>query len=370
MSFAKVHSDLLVSSVWEEELHVRVAWITLLVLADRDGLVFGSTKGLATQARLSHEQMLDALRVLSSPDEDSGSPEHDGRRIIPVEEGGRRALQIVNYSKYRRLASAEERAEKDRERKRAARGGKACDDDDDDDETLLAASSRPQSSARVRMRPHASATVRTRPQSSANSDKAEAEAEADPEAEDPPKPPVTGGTVPPTLRTPSAALRSLEAALELPAAERAEALGANPHLAQWARPQDWPEVRQVAEQLATALGHAKPKLGSYERDAGVRQIVGLLADGFTLDELAAACASAKSDPWMREARRGAGALTPEVVRRLLAPAPNPAQKRATGPAWVHQSQHGLTADGQPANPHIRDMFTEARAKGRALGGGA
>lgn len=103
----------------------------------------------------------------------------------------------------------------------------------------------------------------------------------------------------------------------MPAAERARAVLANPHDGEYLEPQRWPEVEAVATALAEACKHRPPRLGSYQRDAGVRSVVGLLADGFSADELVRVARVLPSSEWWAKGRRGLASLTPEVVRREL-----------------------------------------------------
>lgn len=79
----------------------------MLAMADKDGLVSASVPGLATLARTSVEKCEEALVTLSSPDRYSRTREFEGRRIKEVEGG----WQLLNYDKYRRKLSAEERRE-------------------------------------------------------------------------------------------------------------------------------------------------------------------------------------------------------------------------------------------------------------------
>lgn len=154
--------------------------------------------------------------------------------------------------------------------------------------------------------------------------------------------------LPPSVSAPTSvrdsarqSLRSLETAKNIPLQERSRLVLDNPDLANWAQPQQWPEVVRVAGLLAEALSQAKPKLCDLGRDSGLQAIVGLFADGFTLDELEQACGVAKTDPWFRKERRGLTSLTPEVVRRLLAP------EQATN-TEAQPGAHQLTADAAEA----------------------
>lgn len=80
----------------------------MLLIADDDqtGVVDMPVERLAARAGLSVAETKDALALLSSPDPDSSSPEHDGRRILPIREGGR-GWRLVNWEKYREIATTE-----------------------------------------------------------------------------------------------------------------------------------------------------------------------------------------------------------------------------------------------------------------------
>lgn len=88
---------MLVSSVWAESQETRLVWITMLLLADSDGVVWGAVPGLAKQAGVSLEGCREALRILGEPDPDSRTQAFEGRRIITIEGGWR----LVNAVKYR-----------------------------------------------------------------------------------------------------------------------------------------------------------------------------------------------------------------------------------------------------------------------------
>jgi predicted nucleic acid-binding Zn-ribbon protein len=109
--FTKLFSGLVHSTVWREEMHVKVVWITMLALADRHGHVLASMPGLADASRVSLEQCEDALARLSAPDKHSRTKEHEGRRIEPVDGG----WSLFNYVKYRNLRDDENRRQQVRE---------------------------------------------------------------------------------------------------------------------------------------------------------------------------------------------------------------------------------------------------------------
>lgn len=88
------------SSVWSAPNHVRIAWVTMLAITNRNGVCAVTAGGLSALARISREEAEDAIKVLSSPDEDTLTQEHDGRRIERVEDGWR----LLNWEKYREKA--------------------------------------------------------------------------------------------------------------------------------------------------------------------------------------------------------------------------------------------------------------------------
>jgi len=117
MTYVKLFSSLLDSTLWFEDATTRITWITLLLKADRDGMVYTSVPGLAHAARVTAEECDKAIESFMSKDENSSSPEHDGRRIEVVDRG----FRILNYEKYRDFLSSEDQREKAAERQRRKR---------------------------------------------------------------------------------------------------------------------------------------------------------------------------------------------------------------------------------------------------------
>ena len=78
--WAKLFSSIITSSIWtEDDVTLRV-WIAMLATADADGVVEGSLPGFASLARVTREKLEESLRKLVSPDPDSRTPDHEGRR--------------------------------------------------------------------------------------------------------------------------------------------------------------------------------------------------------------------------------------------------------------------------------------------------
>ncbi len=108
MSYTKLFSEIVMSTVWREKDTTRLVWITMLALRNMHHVVEASVPGLADCARVSIKACRVALKVLSDPDPDSRSQELEGRRIQKVDGG----WFIINGEKYRRKMSADERREK------------------------------------------------------------------------------------------------------------------------------------------------------------------------------------------------------------------------------------------------------------------
>lgn len=108
--YTKLFNSILASTIWREDDKTRLVWITLLAMADKNGVAEGSIPGLADLARVSIEDCKDALSKLMSPDEYSRTTDNEGRRIKPVEGG----WAILNHAKYRAKMSTDERREYNR----------------------------------------------------------------------------------------------------------------------------------------------------------------------------------------------------------------------------------------------------------------
>ncbi len=108
--YTKLFNSILASTVWREPMEVRIVWITLLAMADKDGIAEGSVPGLADFARIPVEATRKAIARLSAPDPDSRSQEHEGRRIQAIDGG----WQLLNHAKYRAKMGLDERREYNR----------------------------------------------------------------------------------------------------------------------------------------------------------------------------------------------------------------------------------------------------------------
>jgi hypothetical protein len=107
-SYAKLFSTITVSTIWGEPLATRCVWITMLAIADRNGVVQASVPGLARVANVPLEDCEAAIERLLAPDRYSRTPDHEGRRIEVVDGGWR----LLNHAKYREKLSTEKPADK------------------------------------------------------------------------------------------------------------------------------------------------------------------------------------------------------------------------------------------------------------------
>lgn len=97
-TWTPLFSKIVDSSVWAEPDHVVKVFLTMMALKDADHVVRYNAFGLAQRAHKTEKEVLDALKILSSPDRTRIEPQpHDGRRIEKVEGVGWRILNGQHY---------------------------------------------------------------------------------------------------------------------------------------------------------------------------------------------------------------------------------------------------------------------------------
>lgn len=74
-----------------------MVWVTLLLLKNSEGNVFGSMIGLAHEARVTPDECREALAFLMAPDPDDTSKVDDGIRVREIPGG----WKIVNHDLHR-----------------------------------------------------------------------------------------------------------------------------------------------------------------------------------------------------------------------------------------------------------------------------
>lgn len=105
--YAKLFSRIAQSSLMEQDVETRYCFMMLLAIADSGGDVIGTDVALARAVNLPLATFKRCAEALMSPDPDSNSQIHDGRRLVQSESG--RGYLVVNYVTYRSIKTAEEK---------------------------------------------------------------------------------------------------------------------------------------------------------------------------------------------------------------------------------------------------------------------
>ena len=118
--FAKVFYQIFESSISDDYL-VRHVFMDLLVLSDEDGVVDKTSKAISRITNVPLEVVEMAISKLCAPDPQSRTPDHDGRRLVLIDENRDWGWKIVNYLKYRQIRDEEARRISNRSYKRDQR---------------------------------------------------------------------------------------------------------------------------------------------------------------------------------------------------------------------------------------------------------
>jgi len=127
-SWAPLWSGIVESSLWDEPDYVVKVFLTMLAVKDGDHICRFNAYQIGRKSRKDEVEVLEALRILSSPDTRRHEvQEYDGRRIKSVEEG----WLILNAEKYREMVQIEmrraswrkaQKVKREREREASLRG--------------------------------------------------------------------------------------------------------------------------------------------------------------------------------------------------------------------------------------------------------
>jgi hypothetical protein len=99
--WAPLSDGIVDSSIWEEPDHVFRVFIGMLSIKGPDHTVRMDTYKLHRRLHMDHALVLDALKILSSPDTKRQGQPHEGRRIAPVDGG----WVFLNGEEYRERVS-------------------------------------------------------------------------------------------------------------------------------------------------------------------------------------------------------------------------------------------------------------------------
>ncbi|MGA8147248.1 MAG: hypothetical protein WB870_06670 [Gallionellaceae bacterium] len=118
--FAKIFTQIFDSSIAEDYM-VRLVFMDLLVLCDRDGIVDMTPEAISRRTNVPLEGVARALERLSKPDLRSRSHLEDGARIVLLDSHRDWGWQVVNYQHYRSIMDEESRKQYFRDKKRQYR---------------------------------------------------------------------------------------------------------------------------------------------------------------------------------------------------------------------------------------------------------
>lgn len=88
-----------------------VTFQQLVILSDRHGVVDMTAEAISRRTTLPLDVIKAGLKVLVKPDPNSRTPDEQGRRIVQLSDDRNWGWRIVNYEKYRKIRSADERRE-------------------------------------------------------------------------------------------------------------------------------------------------------------------------------------------------------------------------------------------------------------------
>ena len=118
--FAKVFSQIFDSSIADNPA-VRRMFMDLLVLSDDEGVIDATTSAIAARTRIPIDEVMRCIAELEKPDPMSRTKEMDGRRLVRLDENRSWGWRIVNFRKYREVASKAMLRMSEADRKRAYR---------------------------------------------------------------------------------------------------------------------------------------------------------------------------------------------------------------------------------------------------------
>lgn len=125
--FAKIFRQIFESSIAEHP-SVRFTFMDLLVLADPNGVVDMTHESISRITNRPLDEIRSTIAALEGPDPRSRTPDEDGARLRRLDDHRDWGWIIVNYDRFREIASEEQRRERTRERvnRLRARRKEAC----------------------------------------------------------------------------------------------------------------------------------------------------------------------------------------------------------------------------------------------------
>ena len=112
--YGKVYSQIFDGTL-HGKIHATAVFMAMIAIADVDGGVDRTAESIAAITGWPLEFVLKGIDELQQPDPRSRTPDHDGRRIIPLRPHTDWGWRIVNYLKYREIRDDNARREYQRE---------------------------------------------------------------------------------------------------------------------------------------------------------------------------------------------------------------------------------------------------------------
>jgi hypothetical protein len=118
MSYGKIFDSLYTGSMVGAGINVFAVWGYVIANAKPPGIIELNPRLLAATFGCDVEPIVKAIECLCSPDPESRTKEHEGRRLLPE---GQFLYRIPTWAKYNQIRNEVERREKNREYARAYR---------------------------------------------------------------------------------------------------------------------------------------------------------------------------------------------------------------------------------------------------------
>jgi hypothetical protein len=109
--YGKIFRQMYKGSMSRQGWEAIVTMQQFIVLADRHGEVDMTLEAMAAETTIPIDVLRRGVETLSQPDPGSRSPDEDGRRIVLLDDHRDWGWRLVNYEKYRKLQSEEDRRE-------------------------------------------------------------------------------------------------------------------------------------------------------------------------------------------------------------------------------------------------------------------
>ncbi len=108
--YVKVFAQILHSSI-ADDWQVRLVFEDFLKLADWHGVVDMTPESIARRTNVPLDIVKAGIAALCAPDPQSRTPDHEGRRLIPLADNRDWGWQIVNYKSYREMRDEDAKRE-------------------------------------------------------------------------------------------------------------------------------------------------------------------------------------------------------------------------------------------------------------------